>query len=190
MKRLNQTEKEKLDNRTEIPRLNEDVMGVILQHVFRGQRERVERNMKYQTYNKYEMYLVKKLIKRDENLDLRHFAWPESLKTNSQRLIHHAELKMFPNVKLGLHADYEDENDEDYFYDKYDNDLQLLLKVESADKELDSMLETFKHFDCIVARPFGSIKPAEFIQKQRTLRDCNRACYKALEERVARRMED
>ena len=171
----NQTKKEKLDNKTEIPQLNEDVMGVILQHVFRGQRESVERSM-------HRTYLVKKLIKRDENLDLCHFAWPESLKTNSQRLIHHAELKMFPNVKLGIHADYEDENDEDYFYDKYDNDLQLLLEVESADKELDSMLETFKHFDCIVARPFGSIKPADFIQKQRALRDCNRASYKALQD--------
>ena len=67
--------------------------------------------------------------KCDQNLDYHNFSWPDSLKTNSQRLIHHAELKMFPNAGMDISIPLE--------------------RYISSNRELDLMLETFKHYEII-----------------------------------------
>ena len=177
------TKKDKVDNeKSKIPQLNEDVIGIILRHVIQKHQNYVSKKFEviaqhfndiagipiqnrpsfihayqstYDVYFSKEYYGEFSWTKQNPNLDIRHFAWPDALETNTKRLVHHAELKMFPNVKLEI---------------GFNMPLERYIL---SNRELDLMLETFKHFACIapMATLDGFVKPADYIEYLRSSLD-------------------
>ena len=96
--------------------------------------------------------------KRDQNLDLHHFTWPKSvngkkLKSNSQRLVHHSELKMLPNLAMKIFR---------FRMEQYI----------SSNRELDLMWEAFKHIGYVhsyyTSPEFnGKMSPKKYMKKLR-----------------------
>ena len=164
LKSLIQTKKEKLDcEECKIPQLNEDVMGIILRLVVQKQQKHVVRNVEVIGNHFSDPYDPKDFFEisfKDKNLGY-NISWPETLKTNSRRLVHHAKLKMFPNVKMSI---------------------KKPLNGIVSNRELDLMLETFKHFDCIVDHLLGPMKPVEYICRQRKFLNHRLLFVKKLEE--------
>ena len=152
MKTWSQTKKRKLDiEETNIPQLNEDVLGVILKHVVRKHQIHARKIVNVIV----DHHKPLKLEKDDQNLNLHHFAWPKSLKSNSQRLVHHAELKMLPNVTIKMVL---------FSFEEYI----------SSNRELDLMWEAFKHigyvhsfFNQFSPQFNGKMKPAEYFKMLR-----------------------
>ena len=161
MKTRSQTKSEKL----KIPRLNEDVFGIILKHVIQKQRLQVMISLRF-IVNHFEddledVYdyctesdispIEERLCYHDTNLrDV--VQWPHQLKSNSQRLVYHTKIKLYSNL---------------YF----ENDLPFPNLISSME-ELDMLWETFKHFSNVFNYPdeimgHGMMTPIEFIQKLR-----------------------
>ena len=160
MKTRNQNKRQKVvKQERKIPQLTEDVMGIILKHVIQKHQiqavETVEVIVEHfqRFMSQYgQCHCNFGFEQRNEYLHKYNFEWPKSLKTNSQRLVHHAELKMLPNMGIVLHFPLE--------------------SYISSNRELDLIWEAIKHFDQVRTRNCisiirGKMKPAEFIQKLR-----------------------
>ena len=152
MKTRSQTKREK----QKIPRLNEDVFGIILQHVIKKQRDRVMTSLKFignhfdGCEDMYD-YCTKRdncLYYHDKSLG-DYVEWPHQIETNSQRLVYHTKIKLFPNI--------------------YFENQQPLHNMISSSRELDLLLETFRHFsyvfNCHCDLTHGEMTPTEFIQE-------------------------
>ena len=128
MKTRSQTKKENLERDQEkIPQLNEDVMGIILKHVFRMETNEILKSFEI-IKEHYCQFLHPDdgpdimIIARSSN----HVEWPNYLNSNSRRLVHYTKAKLLWNHKLSFHQDFG-------------------LYVRSK-KELDLLWKTFKHF--------------------------------------------
>ena len=165
-----ETKKKKLDNnQSKIPQLNEDVIGIILRHVVRKQKihiakkfaiikDHFKRLYHQDNLGSWETFV---LVRRSSDLDPYYFKWPESLKTNSQRLVHHSKIKMFPNIKIDIYIPL------DHYI--------------VSNRQLDLMLETFKHFNGVVG-PSCAGSPAEFIRENRNFFNYRHTLVDKLEE--------
>ena len=156
IKSRNYTKKEKERN---IPRLNEDVFEIILNHVIRMEQDRVMKtfgvisNHLCHCEDHYldcaYSFLHEYLIWNDRRLSDRHIQWPKQLESNSQRLVYHTNVKLFPN----------------YYFDNEIPLHELVLSPEA----LDPIFQTFKHFGYVVnyndGMKHGKMSPSEFIQQ-------------------------
>ena len=128
MKTRSQSRKEKLDNESrKIPQLNEDVLGIILKYVMKE-----EENFIYKNFTLIDEYCDNQIAILDplegcckwpSNDEIE---WPDYLYSNSRRLIHHTNVKLFPNCVLTV-----------------PNRIEIFFKTK---RELDLLWRTFKHF--------------------------------------------
>ena len=95
-----------------IPQLNEDIFGRILKHVVKGKQmqifDAIENEEQWPGQREWSAELLAKgtitikLSFLSKNLSggtgVHLVNWPELLQTNSQRLVHHAEVKMMGNL--------------------------------------------------------------------------------------------
>ena len=89
------------------------------------------------------------LIWNDRRLSDRHVQWPKQLWSNSQRLVYHTNVKLFPN----------------YYFE---NEI-ILQELILSSEVLDTIFQTFKHFGYVVnyneGMRHGKMSPSEFIQQ-------------------------
>ena len=158
MKTRSQAKKEQ-----KIPKLNEDIFGIILKHVIRMEQDRVMKSFdvisnhfghsedyystSYYSCRPFHQYL----LSNDTDISDRHVQWPKQLESNSQRLVYHSNIKLFSN----------------YYYEN-DHPLQNLITSHEA---LGSILETYKHFSYVFnyhpGIRYGKMSPGQFIQELR-----------------------
>ena len=139
MKTRNHTKKEKFDyENRKIPQLNEDVLGIILKHVVRKEKVKIFDSML--TIRNHFMFDLKPGLGSElfdlffDRIDTRWdtVEWPDYLDSNSRRLIHHTNVKLFPYVLLSIHKGF---------------NLHLTTK-----RELDSFWKTLKYFGGVRVR--------------------------------------
>ena len=130
-------EKEKLeDEKPKTPRLNEDVLGIILKFVVKKeQRNIIESVFDIECSLMLEHPGLKmeediEVRSRSEGVDLDHVIWPDYLHSNSRRLIHHTNVKLFPNRELTIHK-------------------ALTLRI-TRKRELDEFWKAAKHFGLVL----------------------------------------
>ena len=97
MRTRSQAKKQKLDNeKRKIPQLNEDVLGIILKHVVKKQQKHVlDIIAVIEDHLDPDRYMLKKYEHHSSEIK-----WPNYLDSNSRRLIHHTNVKLFPNYEL------------------------------------------------------------------------------------------
>ena len=141
MKTRSQTKKEKLENQnSKIPRLNEDILGIILDHVIRKeQRNIIEAVFDIEQHFMFErpgltMEEEITVMSRTEEVALDQVIWPDYMDSNSRRLIQHTQVKLFPNRELSIHQAFS---------------FRVTTK-----RELDTYWKVFKHFGLVIHR-FG-----------------------------------
>ena len=162
MRTRSQTKKEKLDKeKTKIPQLNEDVLGIILKHVVKKERRHI-----IQTLN---IILQHKLSVLRDFRPPRDMIWPDHLNTNSRRLIYHTKTKLFPNNFLDVSCHLED-----YITRK---------------RDLDLLWVTMKHFGLIRAWKYPTLRHNYtdirlFFQEIWTKFQGRRLLFEKLEERL------
>ena len=106
-KTTNRKKQEKPAGALAIPQLNEDILGKILKFVVEGKQNQIydviDKEKQWPRNNQFKDVGT---FKKDLNADvfakgktgLHLVKWPELLKTNGQRLVHHAEVKMMGNL--------------------------------------------------------------------------------------------
>ena len=141
MNTRNLTKKEKLaSQKPKIPRLNEDILGIILDHVVRKeQRNIIEAVSEIEDHFIFErpgltMDEGITVMSRTEGVALDQVIWPDYMDSNSRRLIHHTQVKLLPNLKLSIHQAFS---------------FRVTTK-----RELDKYWKVFKNFGLIIHR-FG-----------------------------------
>ena len=149
MKTRSQAKKEKLDKvESKVPQLNEDVLGIILKHVIKKHQVHL-----LETIGVIEDHVVMSILISPIVCwtNLENFEWPEYLESNSRRLIHHTNVKLFPDCTLTV-----------------PNRIERHIK---SKRDLDLLWETLKHFGeiCFWTRDmddsFDEETAAEFFQR-------------------------
>ena len=161
MKTRNQAKNE----RQKVPKLNEDVFGIILKHVIQREQVKVKSSFVFigNHFGGCENCLLDNFCPCDRNKSLGNciftideglddnVQWPRQLKSNSQRLVYHTKIKLLSNTYC-------------------ENELPLSVLI-SSEEELDMIWETFKHFAYILNRhqsmKRGIMSPTEFVQELR-----------------------
>ena len=139
MKTRSQTKKEKLESqKPKIPRLNEDILGIILDHVIRKE----QRKIKEAVFDIEEHFILERpglsmdeeitVMSRTEGIALDHVIWPDYMDSNSRRLINHTQVKLFPNRELSIHQAFS---------------FRVTTK-----RELDTYWKVFKNFGLVIHR--------------------------------------
>ena len=72
------------------------------------------------------------VMSRTEGVALDHVKWPDHLDSNSRRLIHHTQVKLFPNRELSIHQAFS---------------FRVTTK-----RELDTYWRLIKHFGLVIHR--------------------------------------
>ena len=140
MKTRSQTRKENLEKENrKVPRLNEDIFGIILKHVVRKEQENImDRHCLIRDH--FMVFGLEPGLSTDEDLDVTsssrepslYVKWPDYLNSNSRRLVHHTNVKLLWDFNLSMHAGF---------------NLHVTTK-----EELDSIWKTFKHFGGVELR--------------------------------------
>ena len=130
MKTRSQTRKEKAGNlNRKIPKLNEDVLGIILKHVVLEEQNQIMK--RFRVIQKHFDLL---LTGPDDGLETGyipdryddHVEWPDYLDSNGRRLMHHTNVKLFRNRELIIHDNF--------------------ISHVTSKRELNLLWKTFKHF--------------------------------------------
>ena len=151
MKTRSQTRKEKHDHqKRKVPQLNEDVLGIILQHVMRKEQEYVSETNSIVL----DHFWYARLRKRQSSNDIE---WPDYLNSNSRRLVHHTYVKLFPGYTLAV------------------NRHISFHKHVNSKRDLDILWKTLRHYGAITLQNnvFGEdceddhdiMTPAEFFRR-------------------------
>ena len=137
MRSFFRSNKEKLDKgKPKIPRLNEDVIGIILKHVVEKQQRHI-----LDTIECMREHLASPLMSERKKQKLITFfcddpspnhlkiEWPDYLYSNSRRLINHTKVMLFPAYEVRLPKEVE------------------ILKLMKTRQDLDLLWQTLKHFE-------------------------------------------
>ena len=125
MKTRSQPKKEKLDKiESKVPQLNEDVLGIILKHVLEKHHDHVLNTVGVIEDHVGMSILISPLVSLS---NLEYLKWPDYLDSNSRRLIHDTNVKLFSECTVP-------------------NTIEEHIK---SKRDLDLLWETSKHFGAI-----------------------------------------
>ena len=162
MRTRSQAKKQKLEKR-KIPQLNEDVLGIILKHVVKKQQKYVSDTIAIIGDHLYpDRYMLKKYDHRSSEIK-----WPDHLDSNSRRLIHHTNVKLFPNYKL-----------------VFPTSIEHLIK---SKRDSDLLWKTVKYFDFVTVRQsfdYNTQSTSFFVRSLYEKSQASSSLMKKLEERL------
>ena len=177
----------KMDIESRVPKLNEDVMGIILDFVVAREQNRLIQatsklwcNEDIDEMSIFDFHGFRRVALQSEAIlyhekDIRSTInsqvdrsvnWPEDLKTNSQRLVYHSNIKLLPNVILEVRPSCINEttNSRNFCFfptiECFKLDLGVRPRWHDLRYELfTSKYRSMKDFECIwpIARHYGLI---------------------------------